>query len=275
VSVTLAPCGPAHADRSLLETALLNLAINARDAMAGRGRLSIEVGEALIEAPLAAARAVAPGPYVRLAVQDTGCGMAPEVADRAFDPFFTTKPVGEGTGLGLSMAYAFARQAGGDAWIDSTPGVGTTVGLLLPRLAPETTARPDPVPARDLATTGRGEIILIVEDDAAIRTLFAEALAASGYRVLTAGDGATALRLLRGEPAPELLIADVGLPGDLDGRQVFEAARAILPRLAGLFITGYADAEACGRLEPSMVRLHKPFEMDTLRRAVDEVLRAA
>jgi signal transduction histidine kinase len=143
-------CGLASADRSQLENALLNLAINARDAMSGRGRLSLEVAETSVDAAEAAARAIAPGVYVRLTAQDSGCGMTPEVAARAFDPFFTTKPAGQGTGLGLSMVYAFVRQAGGGAWIDSTPGQGTRISLMLPRLRPADDASTGPAPSPDL-----------------------------------------------------------------------------------------------------------------------------
>ena len=273
--VSVETCSPpdlwfAFADRSQLENALLNLAINARDAMGGRGRLTIELANvSLSEAP-AAQRAVAPGDYVRVTVADTGTGMTPEVAARAFDPFFTTKPAGAGTGLGLSMIYAFARQAGGDAWLETAPGQGTQVHVLLPRLpAPSEDAEVEsiaPPPA------GQGQTVLIVDDEPSVRRVLADALGAAGYGVLRGSDGPSGLAHLRTNQDVELMICDLGLPGELNGRQLFEAARQVRPDLRVLFITGFPADEADALLEPGMPRLAKPFALDTLRRAVANVL---
>jgi signal transduction histidine kinase len=260
----------AFADRSQLENALLNLAINARDAMGGRGRLTIELANiSLSEAP-AAQRAVAPGDYVRVTVADTGSGMTPEVAARAFDPFFTTKPAGAGTGLGLSMIYAFARQAGGDAWLETALGQGTQVHLLLPRLpAPSEDAEVQPVAA---PPAGHGQTVLIVDDEPSVRRVLADALDAAGYGVLRGSDGPSGLAHLRTNQDVDLMICDLGLPGELNGRQLFDAARQVRPDLRVLFITGFPADEADALLEPDMPRLAKPFALDTLRRAVANVL---
>jgi signal transduction histidine kinase len=260
----------AFADRSQLENALLNLAINARDAMGGRGRLTIELANiSLSEAP-AAQRAVAPGDYVRVTVADTGSGMTPEVAARAFDPFFTTKPAGAGTGLGLSMIYAFARQAGGDAWLETAQGQGTQVHLLLPRLpAPSEDAEVQSVAA---PPAGQGQTVLIVDDEPSVRRVLADALDAAGYGVLRGSDGPSGLAHLRTNQDVDLMICDLGLPGELNGRQLFDAARQVRPDLRVLFITGFPADEADALLEPDMPRLAKPFALDTLRRAVANVL---
>jgi signal transduction histidine kinase/CheY-like chemotaxis protein len=265
-------CWTTRSDRSQLENALLNLAINARDAMGGRGRLSVRLANHAIDPSDGALRQVDPGDYVRLSVADTGCGMSPEVAARAFEPFFTTKPPGEGTGLGLSMIYAFARQAGGSVWIETAPGEGACINLLLPRDGPAAVAASAPGEIAPVAD-GRGQTVLLVEDEPAIRAVVTEALQAAGYVAVAAEDGAACLDLLGRLPRVDLLICDLGLPGDLNGRQVFEAARRLRPSLEALFITGYAEAEVAAMLEPGMARLAKPFEMEALQRVVGRLLR--
>ncbi|HEX4739706.1 MAG TPA: ATP-binding protein [Caulobacteraceae bacterium] len=261
----------AFADRSQLENALLNLAINARDAMDGRGCLSIDLANVSLSEAEAGHRALPPGEYVRLTVGDTGSGMTPEVAARAFDPFFTTKPAGTGTGLGLSMIYAFARQAGGGAWLETTPGLGTKVNLLLPRLA-ASADEPASAPARAASPDGEGKTILLVDDEPSLQTVLAEALGSAGYRVLVASDSADGLAHLRGDDGIQLVICDLGLPGAMNGRQLFEAARQARPDIRVLFITGFAADEADAMLDPEMPRLAKPFDLDTLNRAVADVL---
>lgn len=263
----------AFADRSQLENALLNLAINARDAMAGRGCLTIELANVALGAAEASQRALSPGDYVRLTVGDTGSGMTPEVAARAFDPFFTTKPAGSGTGLGLSMIYAFSRQAGGGAWLDTAPGAGTRVHLLLPRLA-VAGDKPAGVPTPAVPPAGEGRTILLVDDEPSLRTVLAELLGAAGYRVLVASDSADGLAHLRANHRVHLVICDLGLPGEMNGRQLFEAARQARPDIRVLFITGFPADEADAMLDPQMPRLAKPFDLDTLTHAVAEVLAA-
>jgi PAS domain S-box-containing protein len=258
-------------DRSQLENALLNLCINARDAMAPAGGvLSIATACQRLEGLLAAELDVPPGEYVIVGVTDTGAGMTPEVMARAFDPFFTTKPLGQGTGLGLSMIYGFVRQSGGQVRIKSEVGRGTTMLLYLPRHQGDS----EPV-APELAALGpqqqaAGEVILLIEDEAAIRELVAEQLEYMGYRVIVAGDGAGGLRHLQSDARIDLLLTDVGLPGGLNGRQVADAGRVSRPELKVLFITGYADGAAVGDslLEPGMEVVTKPFAIAELAERV-------
>ena len=256
-------------DPHQLESALLNLAINARDAMPDGGTLRIETCNATLGAD-----AGAPRDGVRIAVTDTGTGMAPEVRDRAFEPFFTTKPLGQGTGLGLSMVYGFALQSDGICHIDSTPGRGTTVALTLPRHAEPATA--DPVPAGPAPRpVPQGASVLLVEDDAVVRGLLVDVLGELGCRVTVASDGPAGLAVLdRGEPL-DLLLTDIGLPG-LNGRQLAEAARRSRPHLRVLLMTGYADSAALahGALAPGMAMITKPFAIDALVARVREALAA-
>ncbi len=261
---------PTLCDANQLESAILNLAINARDAMPDGGRLAIETRNVELDGIFAAAHAdVTPGPYIRLAVTDTGTGMPPEVVRRAFDPFFTTKPIGQGTGLGLSMIYGFARQSGGHAIIASEVGRGTTVALFLPRHAgpPAEAEAPSPDPAaRPVA--GSGETVLVVEDEPAVRSLIVDVLRDLGYRALEAGDGPSGLAALRAASRIDLLVTDVGLPG-LNGRQLADAAREHRPALKVLFITGYAEnAATAGFLAPGMQMITKPFPIDLLARRI-------
>ncbi len=228
-------------DAPQLENALLNLCLNAKDAMApGGGRLTIETANKWLDERAAADRDLSPGQYISLCVTDTGTGMEPEVIRRAFDPFFTTKPLGEGTGLGLSMVYGFARQSGGQVRIYSELGRGTTMCIYLPRhLGPhDTTGENEPL---DVTEFGDGETVLVIEDEPTVRVLIADLLQENGYRPLAAADGPTGLKILQSEVRIDLLITDVGLPGGMNGRQIADAARVSRPELKVLFITGYAE----------------------------------
>ncbi|TNC16460.1 response regulator [Methylobacterium terricola] len=260
---------PTLCDANQLESAILNLAINARDAMPEGGRLTIETRNVELDAVFAAAHGnVAAGSYIRLAVTDTGTGMPPEVVRRAFDPFFTTKPIGQGTGLGLSMIYGFARQSDGHAVIASEVGRGTTVALYLPRhTGPLAEASPSPAEA-PLPVAGSGETVLVVEDEPAVRSLIVDVLRDLGYRALEAQDGPAGLAALRAAGRIDLLVTDVGLPG-LNGRQLADAAREHRPGLKVLFITGYAEnAAMAGFLAPGMQMITKPFPVDLLARRI-------
>ncbi|MDA7416423.1 response regulator [Xenophilus arseniciresistens] len=265
---------PVHVDPGQLENALLNLCINARDAMPDGGRLTIETANRWIDERTGRQRELVPGQYVSLTVSDNGVGMTPEVARRAFDPFFTTKPLGMGTGLGLSMIYGFAKQSGGQIKIYSEPGHGTSVGIYLPRhLGPEQPQEQRhfesaPPPAQ------QGETVLVVDDEEALRLLVLEEMRDLGYETLEAGDGASALKLLESPARIDLLVSDVGLPGGMNGRQLADAARSLRPGLNVLFITGYAENAVLnhGHLEAGMHVMTKPFEMDALARRVRELM---
>ncbi|WP_236552578.1 PAS domain-containing sensor histidine kinase [Belnapia sp. F-4-1] len=266
LSIEIAPDLPATlCDPNQLENAILNLVINARDAMPGGGRLTIAAAEARLdtgeEAP--------PGDYVAITVCDTGIGMPPAVAARAFDPFFTTKPTGQGTGLGLSMIYGFVRQSGGTVGIRTAPGVGTTVRLCLPRHAGAASGTPRAGPRPGLAdapSARTGETVLVVEDEPVVRSVLIEVLHDLGYHALEAFDGREALRLLRGDWQLDLMVTDVGLPGGMNGRQLADLAREQRPGLKVLFVTGYADAAGLSGevLAPGMALIAKPFEAGNL-----------
>jgi PAS domain S-box-containing protein len=260
-------------DPNQLESAILNLSINARDAMPGGGKLVIETGNAEIDAAYAARSGdIRPGQYVCISVTDTGTGMPPEVVARAFEPFFTTKPLGQGTGLGLSMIYGFARQSEGQVRIASEVGRGTTVKLYLPchagtHAAHEAAATPPAAPRGDA-----GETVLVIEDESVVRSLVVELLRELGYAVLQAEDGPSGLAILQSGRRIDLLVTDVGLPG-LNGRQVADAARLLRPQLKVLFMTGYAENTALpgGFLQPGMELITKPFEMDALAQRLREM----
>ncbi len=278
VSVEVAPqhgLWPAMVDNNQLESALLNLSINARDAMPDGGRLTIETANCDLGAAEAAAQGLPAGQYTMLAVHDTGGGMAPDVVARAFDPFFTTKPIGLGTGLGLSMIYGFVRQSGGQAHIDSLPGHGTTVRLYLPRHR-GAAAAPEAVPQHGQAPRALdGETVLVVDDEPVVRMLVVEVLEELGYAAMEAGDGAGGLAVLQTGKRIDLLVTDVGLPGGMNGRQVADAARTLQPDLKVLFITGYAEKALVsdGQLEPGMHVMTKPFAMEALAARITSVLR--
>ncbi len=254
-----------EADPAQMESALLNLAINAGQAMPEGGELTIEIAIETIDRRAAAEMTdVAPGDYVTIAVTDTGVGMAPEVLARAFDPFFTTKPVGEGGGLGLSMVYGFARQSGGFAIIESEPRRGTTVRLYLPRVEAEAPA-PEIEPETE-APRAKGETILVVEDDPGVLDLAVTMLESLGYEVLSASEGAGALEILQATPGIDLVLSDVMLSGGLLGPEVVRRAKQARPDLRVLFMSGYADADArsSGLLTEGATVLSKPFRRHDL-----------
>jgi CheY-like chemotaxis protein len=260
-------------DPNQLENALLNLAINARDAMPDGGTLTIETANRWLDARAAREQDLSPGQYVSLSVTDTGTGMTPEVIGRAFDPFFTTKPLGAGTGLGLSMVYGFARQSGGQVRIYSEVGQGTAVALYLPRHigGEEDEAATDP---ESDVLAGAGETVLVIDDEPVLRMLITDVLQDLGYAALEAADGPEGLKVLQSTSRVDLLITDVGLPGGLNGRQVADAARALRPRLKVLFITGYAENAVLnnGHLEQGMHVVTKPFPVEDLARRIRVIL---
>jgi PAS domain S-box-containing protein len=262
-------------DPHQLENALLNLCINARDAMPGGGDLIIETGNLQLADARAKALDLPAGGYVRLAVSDTGGGMTADVIARAFDPFFTTKPIGAGTGLGLSMVYGFARQSGGQARITSEPGRGTEVSLYLPRYAGEESALQPSAPGR-MAQSGAGETVLVVDDEDSVRLLVHEIMTESGYQVLQVESAAAGLKILESNIKVDLLVTDVGLPGGMNGRQLADAALVNRPDLKVLFITGYAEQAALNErdMKPGMHILTKPFSLEALADRVSEILTA-
>jgi PAS domain S-box-containing protein len=255
-------------DPNQLESALLNLAINARDAMPDGGKLTIATANARIGSLTAETPALLPGDYICIEVTDTGVGMSAEVAARAFDPFFTTKPIGQGTGLGLSMIYGFARQSNGHVTIDSRLGRGTSIKLYLPRHHGDIAAS-HATAARVAEHAATGETVLVVEDEPVVRGVILEMLHEEGYRTLEAVDGPSGLRILRTNGRVDLLITDVGLPG-MNGRQLADHARETRPGLKILFVTGYAESVAISDafLQPGMEMITKPFDLDHLSRRV-------
>jgi PAS domain S-box-containing protein len=263
---------PIRVDPSQVENSLLNLCINARDAMPDGGTLTIETANKWLDERAAREREVPPGQYVSLCVTDTGTGMTPEVIARAFDPFFTTKPLGQGTGLGLSMIYGFVRQSGGQVRIYSEIGKGTTMCLYFPRYAGK--VEDEAAAVSELVERGFGETVLVVDDEPTVRMLVAEVLSESYYNIIEAGDGPSALKILESDRRIDLMITDVGLPGGMNGRQVADAARVLRKDLKVLFITGYAENAAVGNghLDAGMEILAKPFAMSTLANKVREMI---
>ncbi|CAE6798753.1 PAS domain-containing protein [Xanthomonas arboricola pv. corylina] len=262
-------------DAPQLENALLNLCINARDAMPDGGELTIAVANRVLDAGAAQQLDLPIGEYVCLSVQDTGTGMSADVMSKVFEPFFTTKPIGQGTGLGLSMIYGFTRQSGGHVRIDSEVGVGTTMALYLPRFD-GVLAQDEAVPATEqpLRSTAPSCTVLLVEDETAIRVLMSEVLSEAGYRVIETAEGNAAVERLRSQETIDLLVTDVGLTGGLNGRQVADAGRQYRPTLPVLFVTGYAATAAvgAGQLEEGMEVLTKPFLTVDLERRVAQLL---
>jgi signal transduction histidine kinase/ActR/RegA family two-component response regulator len=272
--VTAVGLWPTLIDPSQLESALLNLCINARDAMPEGGRITIETANRWLDDHAATERDLAPGQYLSLCVTDTGTGMTPDVIARAFDPFFTTKPLGQGTGLGLSMVYGFVRQSGGQVRIYSEVGCGTTMSLYLPHhygSSPEAITRTAPAASVRAPT---GKTVLIIDDEPSVRMLVTEVLEELGYSSIEASDGPAGLRILESEAVVDLLITDVGLPGGINGRQLADAARITRPDLKVLFITGYAENAiiSSGHLTPGMRVLTKPFVVETLANRIHEMI---
>jgi len=262
------------ADANQLESALLNLAVNARDAMPNGGKLTIETSNAFIDETYAAAQEeLKPGQYVLIAVSDGGIGMTKEVSAQAFDPFFTTKDIGHGTGLGLSQVYGFVKQSGGYVKIYSEVGEGTTVKIYLPRLTGEVAVENEAGASRP-ASGAKEELILVVEDADDVRANSVEALSELGYGVFAATDGAAALRILAAEPRVRLLFTDVGLPGGMNGRELATEARRMRPHLLVLFTTGHARNAIVhhGRLDPGVELIAKPFTFTALASKVRHVL---
>ncbi|QSQ26008.1 response regulator [Pyxidicoccus parkwayensis] len=262
------------ADPNQLENVILNLAINARDAMGDEGKLTLEAGNAMLDDHYTQLHPdVVPGQYVQLAISDTGCGMSPQVMERAFEPFFTTKPEGRGTGLGLSMVYGFVKQTGGHIKIYSEVDHGTTIKIYLPRsLQPEVT-RADVVSEQ---VEGGTETLLVVEDDPEVRATAVELLTELGYHVLKAADGASALAVLQSGISIDLLFTDVVMPGPVRSPELARQARALLPDLEVLFTSGYTENAIVhgGRLDPGVHLLSKPYRREDLARKVRQLLRA-
>jgi PAS domain S-box-containing protein len=253
-------------DPPQLENALLNLCINARDALPRGGQILIETRNVLVDEAFARQRDLPEGPYLVLQVRDTGTGMSPEVVERAFEPFFTTKPIGEGTGLGLSMIYSFAQQSAGRAHISSEVGHGTTVSLYLPRRHVPARAPQEPLSRRQWPRSEQGETVLIVDDEPTVRMLIGDILQELGYRAIEAGDSASGLDILESDVRIDLLVADVGLPGGMNGPQMAERARARRADLKVLFVTGYDEHVALGdgRFAPVTQVITKPFAIETM-----------
>jgi PAS domain S-box-containing protein len=266
---------PILCDPNQLENALLNLVINARDAMPHGGKLSIETCNVQLESGHVGAQQDAkPGHYVCISVTDTGSGMPAHVIERAFDPFFTTKPIGQGTGLGLSMVYGFARQSEGYAEIYSEVGTGTTFKIYLPRYVGDPAAEIEGSTPAQGPRAGTGETVLVVEDEPVVRSLIVEILEDLGYKTLEAGDGLEGLTIVQSDKRIDLLITDVGLPG-LNGRQLADVARETRSSLKVLFITGYAENAtlAAGFLQSGMQMITKPFAVDGLAQKIRSILR--
>ncbi len=263
---------PARVDSAQLENAILNLAINGRDAMPGGGRITIETANKWLEDRGARESELSPGQYLSIRVTDTGVGIPKDIVDRIFDPFFTTKPIGEGTGLGLSMVHGFVRQSGGQVRVYSERGEGTTMCLYLPRYMGEIDAEaPRAAPVPEL---GSGETVLVIDDEPTVRMLMKDVLSEAGYRVLEAQDGPSGLRYLQTQQPLDLLITDVGLPGGMNGRQVADAARVNRPGLKVLFVTGFAETAVLGNghLPPGMEVITKPFLVADLAAKVSEII---
>ncbi|MBC9206152.1 response regulator [Roseomonas aerophila] len=261
-------------DPPQLENALLNLCINARDAMPDGGRLIIHASNAKVDHQAGQDHDLPAGQYVVLTVTDSGVGMTPDVMARAFDPFFTTKPLGQGTGLGLSMIYGFVRQSEGHIRIQSEVGHGTTIRLYLPRHDGYLVRMDAQSGLADAPRAEKGETVLVVDDEATVRMIVTEVLEDLGYAAVEAADGHAGLRILQSDLHIDLLVTDVGLPGGMNGRQLADAARLLRPDLRILFITGYAENAVLGQgsLHPGMHVLTKPFAMDALANRIKTLI---
>jgi CheY-like chemotaxis protein len=274
-TVLAAGVWPTLVDSNQLESVLLNLAVNARDAMPDVGKLTIEAANVYLDEKYAANAEVAPGQYVGIFVSDTGTGMTHEVTEKAFDPFFTTKEIGQGTGLGLSQVHGFIKQSGGHVKIYSEVGVGTTIKLYLPR---DVSRYRDDETRTAAASTpqAKGETVLVVEDEADVRSFTVETLRELGYRVIEAVDAGAGLRLLDVHREISLLLTDVGLPGGKNGRQLAEEARLRRRGLKVLYMSGYARNAIVheGRLDRGVEFIMKPFMYDGLAVKIRHVLDA-
>ncbi|MDS9469059.1 PAS domain-containing protein [Paracoccus sp. MBLB3053] len=259
-------------DPGQVENVLLNLAINARDAMDGNGRLTIEVGNATLDKVYGTANPeVVPGEYVMLAVSDTGVGMTPDILDKVFEPFFSTKPESRGTGLGLSMVYGFVKQSSGHVSIYSEPGIGTTVKVFLPRSLGEEDHDPQP---RTGPVLGGTETILVVEDDEAVRDTVVQLLTELGYHVLTAKDPQAGLSVVESGVPIDVLFTDVVMPGPLTSREMARRSQSLIPGLAVLFTSGYTENSIVhgGRLDEGVELLSKPYSHEALARRLRHVI---
>jgi PAS domain S-box-containing protein len=269
---------PTLCDANQLETALLNLAINARDAMPEGGRLTIETANTHLDESHVHRHGdeLQPGDYVAVAVSDTGIGMPPQVIARAFEPFYTTKPIGLGTGLGLSMVYGFVNQSSGQVRIESTVGQGTTVKIHLPRWRGEVVTAERQAEQHRVGQAAAGVTVLVVDDESVVRMLAREVLDELGYATLEAEDGPSALRILKSGTRIDLLVTDVGMPGGMNGRQLADAARVARPELLVLFITGYAETASTAPdfLAPGMEIMTKPFTLDALAARISRMVAA-
>jgi PAS domain S-box-containing protein len=264
---------PCFCDANQLENAILNLCINARDAMPEGGHVTIETANTWMDERAAAERDMSVGQYIAICVSDTGEGMTKDVIARAFDPFFTTKPVGKGTGLGLSMIYGFARQSNGQVRIYSEIGAGTTVKIYLPRHRGPAEAEEKEEPVA-LPRAEAGETVLVVDDEPTVRMLVGDTLSELGYKGIEAADAGSGLKVLESDVKIDLLITDVGLPGGMNGKELADRARKHRPDLKVLFITGYAENAAVsnGHLDPGMHVLSKPFPMDKLAARIRAII---
>ncbi|MET0368278.1 MAG: PAS domain-containing protein [Methylobacterium sp.] len=272
--VGLAGLWPALIDAGQLENALLNLCINARDAMPEGGRITIETANRWIDEVGGRQHDLPPGQYLSVCVSDTGTGMAPDLIGKVFEPFFTTKPTGEGTGLGLSMVYGFARQSGGQVRLYSEVGEGTMVCLYLPRHYGEADEAEVARRLAEVELAGQGETVLIVDDEPSVRMLVTEVLEDLGYTAIEAADSVAGLKVLQSDVRIDLLVTDVGLPGGMNGRQMADAGRERRPDLKVLFITGYAENAVLGNgyLRPGMQVLTKPFVLETLATRIKDLI---
>jgi two-component system, cell cycle sensor histidine kinase and response regulator CckA len=264
---------PVRADPALVGQVLMNLAVNARDAMPHGGTLTIETANVELTRPPAAAPALSPGSYAQLSVIDTGVGMTEDVLDRLFEPFFSTKEHGKGTGLGLAMVYGTVKQTGGQIGVQSEPGKGTAFRLYFPRAAQD---EPAPAPAVPRSAARGSETILAVEDEAEVRDLLASMLEGLGYRVLTAPDSSTALHLSRDHDGPiDLLLTDVVLPG-MSGPALSRILAGLRPETRVLYVSGYLEGSGPGQGIPDdALLLHKPFSLEDLAATVRRVLDTA
>ncbi|BAL26325.1 PAS-domain containing protein [Azoarcus sp. KH32C] len=275
---TRLPASPLYAfvDPHQLENALLNLALNARDAMPDGGDLTVAISERHIPESLSVLVELPVGDYVQIDVTDTGAGIEPELLPRLFEPFFTTKPFGRGSGLGLAMVYGFVRQSGGNIRVRSTPGAGTTVTFVLPRASEPTAAETQPASANTRTARAVSGPVLLVEDEPEVRRIIRMQLTALGHSVIEAGDGVEAWSLIEAVPDIAILVTDTIMPGGINGRELVTRTRSLRPEMPILMITGYASDNAlAGTAELDVPVLRKPFEQDTLAAALDAILELA